>query len=261
MIVLSIRSYLLQTPFINFKFNYGMKQSFTRLVHYGYRYRLPFFTFFLLFIGFQAFSQKDVSAQLLEPVDGQDITPNDSFTLKLLIQNIGTEPITNIDPMGIDAFAGSNLVYSDVMPIPLGIGQSTVFEKKVAFKFTGEHLNEFFCGSATVLFSQDPTPGNNGDCNTVDLVQATSTEVVLNTEQFNAIYSPNPSSGTFQITANGQKPENLKLNIFDCRGRAVYSLIEPDLSNELDLSHLPKGLYYAVITGNKTQITNKIIIE
>ena len=218
------------------------------------------FTFILVIGTTQVYSQKDISNQLLEPTEGQDIFPNDSFNLKFLITNVGVVEITPIEPIGVDAFVGSNFVFSDVITTSLLPGQSIVFERKIAYNFTGDHPNEVFCGTATLLFMPDDNQFNNTDCHPVDLMQTTVTNNIFN-DNLLAEITPNPSQGEIHIKLNKEVKEDLLLNIFDSKGGLQYSKRNSEIDQDFDLSHLAKGLYYVLIKGKNTYVTKKLILQ
>ena len=80
----------------------------------------------------------------------------------------------------------------------------------------------------------------------------------------NIVIYPNPSNGKIQLAAEGSiLSNNYTITIFDIQGKNVYSApnAERPALNEIDLSYLPKGIYYVrifdgIITHNKKIIIN-----
>lgn len=68
---------------------------------------------------------------------------------------------------------------------------------------------------------------------------------------------PNPSNGVFFLKYTETEP-NTKVNVFDLRGHLVFS---QQASNQIDLTHLAKGVYILELTNNKQGEVKKLIIE
>jgi hypothetical protein len=81
------------------------------------------------------------------------------------------------------------------------------------------------------------------------------------------IFTPNPSSGTFQIELAGIDEGYLELYVTDVYGRIVYSSIVPNQSAEkwnftLDLNALGAGLYSCSIYQNEEQVlVQKLVVQ
>lgn len=76
----------------------------------------------------------------------------------------------------------------------------------------------------------------------------------------NFLIYPNPNSGTFIITA---KYSINSIDIINLTGKVLYSNynINGQKITEIDLSYLPKGIYFARIQDGKQVMTKKIIIQ
>jgi len=82
---------------------------------------------------------------------------------------------------------------------------------------------------------------------------------VANNAHINATVSihPNPSNGIFTIKSD-QNIDHIK--VMNSVGKKIYKQTEN--MNEIDLSHLPKGVYFiSAHTSKKTIITRKIVIQ
>jgi hypothetical protein len=83
-----------------------------------------------------------------------------------------------------------------------------------------------------------------------------------NSENVSLQIIPNPSNGIFQISLKSHAPEIMSLRVFNSFGEMVHSgRINAQSQNELNLSHLPKGLYELNILGKDISHHSKIIIQ
>ena len=103
-----------------------------------------------------------------------------------------------------------------------------------------------------------------GVCSASDTIKITFTSCVGIIEYNGAttvnIY-PNPTTGTTNIVVNGLN-NNADLTIYTFLGQSVYSeKITGNLTRELDLSYLPKGIYVIRVSNEKTNIISKLIIQ
>ena len=76
--------------------------------------------------------------------------------------------------------------------------------------------------------------------------------------QTDMLIYPNPSSGTFSIEA---KADSFSLVITDVAGRKVYQNLIKDELTEMNLSHLPKGIYFVKLLSKNNSHTEKIVID
>jgi plastocyanin len=74
---------------------------------------------------------------------------------------------------------------------------------------------------------------------------------------------PNPTKGVILINMINSEPQkNYNLNIFDISGANILTTnISNQLSNNVDLSEFPKGVYFIQINNESELYTRKIIIE
>jgi hypothetical protein len=73
--------------------------------------------------------------------------------------------------------------------------------------------------------------------------------------------SPNPSNGIVKILTNLQWNATMQLQIVDISGRIVLEYFVTDLQQEIDLSNLPAGLYFARLITGSEQLLQKIILH
>jgi subtilisin family serine protease len=77
---------------------------------------------------------------------------------------------------------------------------------------------------------------------------------------------PNPSEGNFKILFMLEKDTNLGIQVIDLNGKIVYSIpsmfqVEGHKEIELDLKHLPKGIYVCNLLTNENIVSKKIVIQ
>ena len=99
------------------------------------------------------------------------------------------------------------------------------------------------------------------DYNTKAIMQASYAVDLLSNSQFNNAASvslyPNPTNGIVKI--NTTSPVNIVVS--DVSGKVVYSSNQITNQSTLDLSLLQKGIYFAKISGDNTDQTQKIILK
>jgi uncharacterized delta-60 repeat protein len=99
-------------------------------------------------------------------------------------------------------------------------------------------------GNGIQLWNTEKEIGNN--------VQTTIGEI--------SIY-PNPSSGIFSVDLTQSKEPYTTIMVYNALGQKVYQTNSvPESVNEIDLSNLPDGYYYAQITGGKSSV-QKVLIK
>jgi len=76
---------------------------------------------------------------------------------------------------------------------------------------------------------------------------------------------PNPSQGVIFISADLKGDENVNLLIFDLNGNALlkenFRVTGNKMDHQLDLSYLPKGVYFVRILTNNGTKTEKLILQ
>ncbi len=97
--------------------------------------------------------------------------------------------------------------------------------------------------------------GNNAFVDDINLSNLTNVENVINSRDIN-IY-PNPSNGTMYIT----NAENFNIEIIDLLGKVVYSSSIISNNEQLNLSGLANGSYFAKITNQQNVVTRNIVLE
>lgn len=76
---------------------------------------------------------------------------------------------------------------------------------------------------------------------------------------------PNPSKGQFNVAFEISTPQDLSIAVEDVIGNSVLNIpltdVHGKINQNIDLSHLAKGLYYVGINMNAQRIRKKMIIE
>lgn len=78
---------------------------------------------------------------------------------------------------------------------------------------------------------------------------------------------PNPSNGKLNIIVNAENYYGLELSIYDCVGKKVYNIQNKNQyiyhaeKLELDISHLPKGMYLVKLKNENQESVKKLILN
>ena len=72
---------------------------------------------------------------------------------------------------------------------------------------------------------------------------------------------PNPSTGVFTVNYYGSDDDLKKITIFDLLGNSIKNIELLENSTTLDLSSLPKGIYYFHLKDKTKTFNKKIIIN
>lgn len=208
------------------------------------------------------FAQKDIKIELLSPTNGQQILNNKPFNFKVRIQNLGSELISYIDPIGIDAKVLGVTFYSTIMPHgDLVPGDTVSYSEQISYNFTNDHPSETFCTSAIILGNLDPNESDNFACNLVSLLQHPTHVKEQDLSAFNITPSPNPSNGILQLISNAPYGKRVNLCLYNTLGKIFCQKQSVEMDDFIDLSNLPKGVYYLNITDDNSQLVKKIILN
>lgn len=72
---------------------------------------------------------------------------------------------------------------------------------------------------------------------------------------------PNPSNGQFTIDIANTENTNISIVIFSQMGRNVYESHGLKNQKNVDLSNLPKGIYFVTLTNGSESVQRKLVIE
>ena len=82
--------------------------------------------------------------------------------------------------------------------------------------------------------------------------------------EFSVNIIPNPTSGLFKVDVTGYLKNNYSVKISDILGEEIYTKDfygKTHLSELIDLSGAPRGIYIIEVTGNDFRKTEKIVLE
>lgn len=108
----------------------------------------------------------------------------------------------------------------------------------------------------TEIYSTDAA--NFGSEAVMDGAFQTNNVLEVDTKNLNAVsLYPNPSNGSIYIS----ELENFELNIYDVSGKLVFSADQLNSNEEINVSSLTSGVYFAKVQNNKSIKTIKLVIE
>lgn len=121
-------------------------------------------------------------------------------------------------------------------------------------------LEVFENGSSIIFVDGSVSFGNDNSGNPLVKAAAFKTGATLDTDTFEvntfAMY-PNPSNGIVNISAT----ETVNIDIIDVTGKTVHQVKSLENNSIIDLSSLPKGVYLVKVSGEKTNTTEKLILN
>jgi hypothetical protein len=106
----------------------------------------------------------------------------------------------------------------------------------------------------------------NGCSNTSEVINAMVSDVKISKyEEFRYSIIPNPNRGEFTFRIEEAQTGNLTLKLLNPLGQVVgvrqVKHVVPNHSEQFDVSFLSKGAYFLVISSEKIQKTEKIIVQ
>jgi len=69
--------------------------------------------------------------------------------------------------------------------------------------------------------------------------------------------SPNPSNGIFTVQFQTKSSNKQTIEVYNLLGDKIYSTI----SNKVDISHSPKGVYFVKLSDGEKNFTKKIVVQ
>lgn len=167
----------------------------------------------------------------------------------------------------------SNIIIMKVNPLPSTPVISLVGNELISSALTG---NQWYFNNDTIpnAMGQNYTPIQNGNYYVIvtDLngcISDTSNiyNITTNVEEFlinNGIETyPNPTNGKFHISIpEFSKNKKYKFGIYNMFGENIYlSIIEHQISNEINLANSPKGIYFLKVYDRDLIFITKIVIH
>lgn len=179
------------------------------------------------------------------------------LTLSLSTDNWGYEASWNVkDSNGNTVQSGQNYGNNQTYTIQITLPENGCYQFNLFDSYgDGGGPVSLVDNNGSPVFSS-PT-GNYGSGTTVYF----SADSTLSASEFDIsndvrLY-PNPSTGIFFLNSNQQA---ISVAVVDTLGKVVYS--QNNIEQSVDLSNLPKGIYFAKITNeHNSTITQKLIIK
>ncbi len=75
------------------------------------------------------------------------------------------------------------------------------------------------------------------------------------------LVSPNPSSGVFEIAMQNKNTPKCKMEVYDCLGKVMKVREIEEMKTTIDLSNLPKGIYFLKLVSTEGTLVKKIMIQ
>ena len=125
--------------------------------------------------------------------------------------------------------------------------------------FDGEDIN----GTWNLVFVDFYT-GDTGTVNSWSLEICTDQLSVDENQLENLAIYPNPNNGEFNIGFNPKSGEDIEIQVYDIRGRAIFSKNYNTTSRfeeAISLNNAQSGVYLLTIADGSNKITRKIIVE
>jgi subtilisin-like proprotein convertase family protein len=75
---------------------------------------------------------------------------------------------------------------------------------------------------------------------------------------------PNPNKGTFNVVLNNSNSEDVKISVFDIRGRRIFDNIydgSPSFNQPVSLQNAQSGVYLVTVENGTSKVTKRIIID
>ena len=126
--------------------------------------------------------------------------------------------------------------------------------------FDGEDIN----GTWNLVFV-DFYNGDTGTVNSWSLELCTSSSLSVNENELeNLSIYPNPNNGEFNIGFNPRSGEDVKVEVYDIRGRAIFTNVYNSVSRfeeVIRLNNAQSGVYLLTISDGPQKVTKKIIVD
>jgi hypothetical protein len=162
-------------------------------------------------------------------------------------------------PAPVIDFGDVNGVLNTELPhvLDAGAGQKAYLWQDAS---TGQTFNVLQKGVYSVTVT-----GQN-DCQTKKTVSVNMSDGIDETAGKSKIITifPNPSNGLFHISIETEKPGDLDVRIFDGQGKIVFirQINSEELEREqIDIQHLPRGLYHILIQHGTELHQGKVVIQ
>ncbi|WP_082333699.1 reprolysin-like metallopeptidase [Mangrovimonas sp. TPBH4] len=150
-------------------------------------------------------------------------------------------------------------------------GNAISCDNPVSGTFVPESSLSVFSGLDTEgdweLSISDYYSSDQGTLNSWYVDICTVTPLSLSTDEFSAnefTIFPNPNKGEFTIKLNSQSGNDIKVDVYDVRGRLIYQRSftnSSDFSETIGLNNVQSGMYLVIVNDGERSATKKIIVE
>ena len=188
----------------------------------------------------------DLTATLISPSGTQ---------VQLVAQPCTSTSISNIIATFDDA--GSNVLCGNNPGI-----SGTVKPVQLLAAFNGENSTGIWTLRILDSFNQDGGSLNSWSLNTCTIQPLSITDNELNISDL--VLYPNPNNGNFNIQFTSNSGNDIKVNVHDLRGRAIFNETYSNngLFNEsIELNSVQSGIYLVTIEDGAKKEVKKIIVE
>jgi hypothetical protein len=133
-----------------------------------------------------------------------------------------------------------------------------------AYLWQDNSTNQTFTVVALGIYSVTVTGQNDCQTTKTDRITTTSGVKDLPRTSDDLIIYPNPSNGLFYIKLENEKTDEPEVRIIDAQGKVVYIRsfeLNGPADGEIDVQHLPRGVYHVIIQSEKNMYQGRIIIR
>mgnify|MGYP000654556131 CR=1 FL=1 len=151
---------------------------------------------------------------------------------------------------GTDSLAGLDTKWTHQSPDLIG----NAIVEKMDSRDSDNYLAIATYGSG--VFGAEVTSSKRIAIDTTSISEFDVQDISINTY-------PNPSSGIFRVSFDGQNSAFNSFRLFDELGRQKMNGTIPEFENEIniDASHLSAGVYYLTLANDETSSTNRVVIN
>lgn len=218
----------------------------------------------------------DMEVRLTEPLTGDTVYTDQSFTISAYVKNLGLDTVQTTDSFAYElSFDGSVISFgSNMVPyIPLtGRYMEPGDSGRVSFSFTvnqGWQLGGTeLCARVYILNTVDTLldtiTANNKSCANITVQDPPVSIASLAGNEANIKVYPNPAYDYLYIEADDLNGAEPVLQVYDVTGRSVLNSTDVIYDNKrikMNTSTLPAGSYYYTLSHSNTVVRGKFQVS
>lgn len=214
----------------------------------------------LLLLSVFAYAQRDIKVVLLSPKQGDSLVNKTPFSVSVQFVNVGTEPFVMADTFFVSYYlnnfkiiTGPGLTYTvrEVLTDTMRVGD-TITKNYGNISMDMQRINgyERFCVGVVVYSEAVDQMNNNAGCADMNSFWRTGLTDLNSSLPEPSIY-PNPVNKI--LTVKNNQAKYTAVNLYDLAGKLVFSKLLSIGAEDIDLSHLDRGLYYYELLSNTTE--------